>query len=142
MGYKYLLVTILLIFTTACEDQYESDVPNVNFTSYFYLNDPYFFGFSENSSIKFDSSYGGYAGIILFKAIDGTIKAFDLCCPIHYEDKEELEIDGSVAMCPSDSVSYILSDNPSISINQIDSFSILKSYDAIILSGNILKVSN
>lgn len=147
MVYKSLLIVGLLLLTTSCEDEYFSDVPNVHFKSYFVLYGPNSIKLLAGHSIAFDESYGGYAGIILYYANEGVdgIKAFDRCCPIHYEKKDTLAIDGAIAMCPIDSVYYTLTDNPSISVNQIGGISILKSYRTIrttSFGSTIIEVSN
>ena len=131
----YYILALLVLLCAACEDEYQSSVPNVKVnTPPIYLNDPEYMTFSAGSTITLDSLYGGYAGIIIYKAAEGLYYAYDRCCPLHVAEKEQLEIDGALAFCPTDSVYYPLLDgDPAIEIGNSTNPSILKSYKVKLL---------
>lgn len=139
---KYIFIlSILLLFS--CENEYQSAVPNISFRSFpIYLEDAEYITFDVGSSLALDSIYGGYAGLILYYKASGVIYAYDRCCPLHVEEKEQLELDGASAFCPSDSVYFPLMDGePAIEIGNSTNPSILKSYK-VSLNGNTLIVYN
>ena len=129
---RIIPILLLLTLTTSCEDEYFSDVPDITFSNTFILTESELFNFDVGMSLAFDvDSYGyscGYAGLILYYASEDYINAFDACCPIHYEDKEQLIIDGALAMCPTDSVYFSLLDNPPLEHGNSENPSIMKVY--------------
>lgn len=139
------LLPIFLIIGTACEDEHFSDVPDVHFqTLPIYLDNPEYLNFSIGTSMALtedaDGDFiGGYAGIILYYKAEDIIYAYDLCCPLHIDNKETLELDGALAYCPTDSVYYPLQDgDPSI---EIGGTTILRSYK-VRKSGQTIMVYN
>lgn len=139
------ILPLLLFMTIACEEEHFSDVPDVHFQSLpIYLDDPEYLSFSIGTSIALTedadgNSIGGYAGIILYYMTEDVILAYDLCCPLHVDDEEELELYGGYAMCPTDSVTYILqSGDPCVGS---DGSSILRSYK-VRKSGQTIMVYN
>ena len=139
---NFIVVLLLLLFSS-CEDEYYSTVPNLKFRSYpIYLDDPHYINFAVSSAIELDTIYGGYAGLIVYKAAVGVYYAYDRCCPLHVDEKEQLQLDGTLAFCPSDSVYYpLLNGEPAIEIGNSTNPTILKSYK-VQLSGNVLIVYN
>ena len=138
-----IAISLLLVFAlaSACDDEYFSEVPDVDVSTYFYLDEAEFFNFDTGMSLSFDDA-GGYAGIILYCVQkDQSYHAFDLCCPIHYDEKEELVVDGAIATCPTDSVYFILSNTISSAIDNDGNPAYLKSYKTS-LSGSTLRVYN
>lgn len=136
------IFTLLLILTSACEDEHYSAVPDISFRSYpIFLDNPEYITFDVGSSIALDTIYGGYAGIILYHVAEGVYYAYDRCCPLHVDSKEQLELDGALAFCPTDSAYYpLINGDPAIEMNSSNP-SILKSYK-VTLSGNTLVVYN
>jgi len=138
---RFIISLGIIGLLSACEEEELSTVPNTGFRVYIDLEDATYFGFDIGSSIALDESIGGYAGIILYYASLNNIKAFDLCCPIHVDDKEELEIDGATAFCPTDSIYFILTDDPPHSLSSDTSIFFMRSYQTSLNDG-ILTVYN
>ncbi|MDA3853760.1 MAG: hypothetical protein PF444_05915 [Bacteroidales bacterium] len=137
---KYISVLVVLILASACEEEFLSDVPDIHFSERYDLDnyDISTFGYAT-STIAID--YGGYAGVIIYCVTENNYKAFDLCCPIHYEDKEQLSVNDGVAFCPTDSIDFILQIDDPYAIDKDGNAAFLKSYNTS-LSGNVLTVYN
>lgn len=137
---KYVTLLLLVFLTFSCDDQEYSAVPSGMLPSTpFYLDDSEFINFLPSTSIALDTESGGYAGLILYYVNNDLIYAYDRCCPLHVDEKEQLECNGILAMCPTDSVYYPLLDGePAI---EMGGQSILRSYKTI-LRGTSLTVYN
>ncbi len=131
---------MLFVFTTSCEDEHFSAVPDIHFKRTFLLDEKEFFSFDIGTSIALEKDRGGYAGLILYYYAENDIRAFDRCCPIHVEEKELLEIDGALAMCPTDSAYFSLLDTPPIEIDS-ETPSIMRTYHSY-KNDNILQIYN
>lgn len=143
---RIAFIVLITLGFVACEDLEYSPVPDVTVSCIFYLNDIEFIDFGHGSSmiIPEDStiSYDGYAGIMLYRVNDDYIHAYDACCPIHYEDKELLTVDGAAAMCPTDSVYWpIYLGEPAYEMDNDINPVILKSYHTY-KQGETLQVTN
>ena len=134
---------MVLIFASACEEEFLSDVPDISFRKSYDLDDLDDYDISEfgyaTSTIAIDD--GGYAGVIIYCVEDNIYKAFDLCCPIHHKDKEQLSVNDGLAFCPSDSIDFILQIDDPYAIDKDGNIAFLKSYKTS-LSGRILTVYN
>ena len=95
----YLILSVLAISSSSCEDNYVSSIPNspvyldLNLTTapYNKLN------YSSNQFFYFESREGlpetssiGYGGMIVNTGFDGSFYAFDMCCP--YELKRTIRV--------------------------------------------------
>lgn len=139
---KHLTLILFTFLLFACEDEHFSDVPDVTVSSAFDPEEhPDLFSLGTGQSIAFDENFGGYAGIILYKISDEKYHAFDLCCPIHFADKEQLILDGAIATCPTDSVHYNLLDRTSVGMGDKAQGSILKNYQCSVRN-TIVYVNN
>lgn len=128
MKLRHLIsITLFMIFATACEQEYLSSVPNVPVKCYLYLDQDEYSSLDYGTSIAVDGY--GYAGLIIYCVGDGLYYAYDRCCPLHTDDKEELELDGALAMCPTDSIYFNLTNKESPSaMSKTSEPAFLKSY--------------
>jgi nitrite reductase/ring-hydroxylating ferredoxin subunit len=93
---------------SACEKvNYRSSVPNVpvNYTLYITTEFPHFIvdnGFQALTitSSKYERESVGYAGLLIWTAMDGHYHAADLCCPNCLKRNKPVEVDGLFAICP------------------------------------------
>lgn len=107
---KQLSTIILLstIFFISCENpNYRSAVPSVpvNFTLNITSEYPHFITDNGFQTIvvtqsKYEREYVGYAGLLIWVAMDGNYHAADLCCPHCLKPNKPVEIDGIYAVCP------------------------------------------
>lgn len=128
----------MLLAIIACEDEHFSAVPEVHFTYTVDLDQYPELG--VGNSITIDE--GGYAGLIIYCISFDKYYAYDLCCPKHTEDKEQLIVSNEVAMCPTDSAIYLIHQGePALEYNSSNP-SILRSYETSLTNSNILYVYN
>ncbi len=105
--YWHILVC-MCTFLCACENvNFRSSVPNVpvNYTLYITREHPHFVvenGFQTKTITHtlFEREYIGYAGLLIWVAMDGRYHAADLCCPTCLKKTQPVEVDGLFAVCP------------------------------------------
>lgn len=130
---KTIAILFFILCILACENEDSSPIPNVYVRFTIDLDAPEYFNLDAGTSSDTIKDKG-YAGIILYCVIrDEHYYAYDLCCPIHYEDNEQLILDGAAAMCPTDSIYFNLSTND---------LTILKSYSTSIYGRTMQIVNN
>jgi hypothetical protein len=137
---KLITYLIFLLSLFSCEEEEYSPIPDIPFSINVYLDRPPFntFGIGEAMALTEDV---GYAGIILYRASPNNFNAFDLCCPYHFEEKEQLSLDGALAICPTDSVMFpLMSATIAIELNSAEPM-MLRVYKTR-LSGDILTIYN
>ncbi len=142
--HRHIIIALfLLLVATACEEDDLSTVPKTNVYTRIDIYKDQFSDLAVGTSIALDESYGGYAGFILFQLPMNEIRAFDRCCPIHVDDKEQLEIDGgATAFCPTDSIYFILTDTPPHSLSSDTSMFYMRQYNTNLSSDGILTIYN
>ncbi len=151
---KYIFFLTFIIVIQSCDEDNTSTVPSEDFSYYFDLDDEEFFNFDIGTSVALtsydydDDNYKesvGYCGIIIYQPTENVFYAYDLCCPIHVEEKEQLIINGALAICPCDSVYYNLMNGfPATNNSNYDGdASCLRSYSTkYYSSSNTLRVYN
>lgn len=114
---KSWLYILGLLCLSACERlNYRSSVPNmpVHYTLNITREHPHFMvenGFQTmvvTSSI-YEREYLGYAGLLIWTALDGQYHAADLGCPHCLKRHMPVEVDGLYAVCPICDEHYDLS---------------------------------
>ena len=156
---KQKIAYIILIITsmTSCytEETYDtsSRVPDTSIDIYIDLVDEDLMGFIESvgsSMTLTKDDYGGYAGLILYCYAKNRIRAFDRCCPIHYDgyeeyedddDIEQLDINGSYAMCPTDSIIFSFLETYPYSLSNEISTVFMREYNTSI-NDDVLHIYN
>ena len=104
----WLFILPCCLLLSACEKvNYRSSVPNVpvNYTLYITTEFPHFIvdnGFQvlTITSSKYERESVGYAGLLIWTAMDGHYHAADLCCPNCLKRNKPVEVDGLFAICP------------------------------------------
>lgn len=104
----WLFILPCCLLLSACEKvNYRSSVPNVpvNYTLYITTEFPHFIvdnGFQALTitSSKYERESVGYAGLLIWTAMDGHYHATDLCCPNCLKRNKPVEVDGLFAVCP------------------------------------------
>ena len=104
----WLFILPCCLLLSACEKvNYRSSVPNVpvNYTLYITTEFPHFIvdnGFQALTvtSSKYERESVGYAGLLIWTAMDGHYHAADLCCPNCLKRNKPVEVDGLFAICP------------------------------------------
>ena len=104
----WLFILPCCLLLSACEKvNYRSSVPNVpvNYTLYITSEHPHFIvdnGFQTLTvtSSKYERESVGYAGLLIWTAMDGHYHAADLCCPNCLKRTKPVEVDGLYAICP------------------------------------------
>ena len=104
----WLFILPCCLLLSACEKvNYRSSVPNVpvNYTLYITTEFPHFIvdnGFQALpiTSSKYERESVGYAGLLIWTAMDGHYHAADLCCPNCLKRNKPVEVDGLFAVCP------------------------------------------
>lgn len=104
----WLFILSCCLLLSACEKvNYRSSVPNVpvNYTLYITTEFPHFIvdnGFQALTvtSSKYERESVGYAGLLIWTAMDGHYHAADLCCPNCLKRNKPVEVDGLFAICP------------------------------------------
>ena len=113
----WLFILPCCLLLTACEKvNYRSSVPHVpvNYTLYITREFPNFIvdhGFQTITitSSKYERESVGYAGLLIWTAMDGFYHAADLCCPNCLKRNKPVEVDGLFAVCPLCNEHYDLS---------------------------------
>ncbi len=108
MRYSYIIILFITTLFISCENpNYRSSVPSVpvNFTLNITSEYPHFIvdnGFQTITvtQSRYEREYVGYAGLLLWIAMDGNYHAADLCCPHCLKPNKPVEIDGIYAVCP------------------------------------------
>ena len=103
----WLFILPCCLLLSACEKvNYRSSVPNVpvNYTLYITTEFPHFIvdnGFQALTvtSSKYERESVGYAGLLIWPAMDGHYHAADLCCPNCLKRNKPVEVDGLFAIC-------------------------------------------
>lgn len=104
----WLFILPCCLLLSACEKvNYRSSVPNVpvNYTLYITTEFPHFIvdnGFQALTitSSKYERESVGYAGLLIWTAMDGHYHAADLCCPNCLKRNKPVKVDGLFAVCP------------------------------------------
>lgn len=104
----WLVILTMCCIIVGCEDvNRRSPIPSVpvNYTLYITREHPHFVtdnGYQTMTitETKFEREYIGYAGLLLWVAMDGNYHAADLCCPHCLKKNKPLIIDGLYAVCP------------------------------------------
>jgi nitrite reductase/ring-hydroxylating ferredoxin subunit len=130
---------------------YRSSVPNVpvNYTLYITSEHPHFIvdnGFQTLTvtSSKYERESVGYAGLLIWTAMDGHYHAADLCCPNCLKRTKPVEVDGLFAVCPLCDEHYDLSWGYAFPTKGKTKES-LKKYQALIhnsATGQVLRITN
>ncbi len=106
---KHWWVIVLLCGTImGCEDiNRRSPVPYVpvNYTLHITREHPHFMldhGFQTMTitQTKFEREYIGYAGLLIWVAMDNQYHAADLCCPNCLKKNQPVQVQGLFAICP------------------------------------------
>lgn len=100
MRHWWIILLVLLVWTSCDNVNYRSSIPNtpVNYTVYITREHPNFVvenGFQTMCITKrtFLEDYIGYAGLLIWVGMDNNYHAADLCCPNCVKrDKPMLEI--------------------------------------------------
>lgn len=102
----WLFILSCCLLLSACEN-YRSSVPNVpvNYTLYITQEYPHFVVESTVQTLtfpysKYERESVGYAGLLIWTAMDGHYHAADLCCPNCLKRNKPVEVDGIFAICP------------------------------------------
>ena len=114
---RWGILILLGIVLLACDNTYyRSSIPSVpvNFTLNITSEYPHFIvdnGFQTLTitQSKFEREYVGYAGLLVWVAMDGNYHAADLCCPHCLKPSTPIEVDGFYAVCPICDEHYDLS---------------------------------
>ena len=114
---KWLFIVSASLMLSACEMvNYRSSVPNVpvNYTLYITTEHPHFIvenGFQTLTitASKYERESIGYAGLLIWTAMDGHYHAVDLCCPNCLKRNKPVAVDGLFAICPLCDEQYDLS---------------------------------
>ncbi len=114
MKSKYLITAILVFIFTACIQEPErSNIPNssVNFCidvslsgtdnslADGLLGNSKFYTKSNPSKLSPNGSYG-YSGVVVVRAYDNNLYAFDICCTYEADKNITLKDDGFFLECP------------------------------------------
>lgn len=105
---RYLIIAIITYLCIGCENvNYQSSIPNVpvNYTLYITSEHPHFIvenGFQTMTitQTKLEREALGYAGLIVWVAMDEKYHAADLCCPHCLKPNKPVMVDGLYAVCP------------------------------------------
>ena len=149
---KWLFIASCSLILSACEMvNYRSSVPNVpvNYTLYITSEHPHFIvdnGFQTLTvtSSKYERESVGYAGLLIWTAMDGHYHAADLCCPNCLKRTKPVEVDGLFAICPLCDEHYDLSYGYAFPTKGKTKES-LKKYQALIhnnATGQVLRITN
>ena len=102
----WLFILPCCLLLSACEN-YRSSVPYVpvNYTLYITQEYPHFVVESSFQTLtftysKYERESVGYAGLLIWTAMDGHYHAADLCCPNCLKRNKPVEVDGLFAVCP------------------------------------------
>ena len=108
MKTRWIFILITLIGLTSCEDiNRRSPVPYVpvsytlNITSeypHFVVDNGYQTMTITQRRYEYDNI--GYAGLLVWIAMDGQYHAADLCCPHCLKKNQPVEVEGLYAICP------------------------------------------
>ena len=104
----WLFILSCCLLLSACEKvNYRSSVPNVpvDYTLYITQEYPHFVVESGFQTLtftysKYERESVGYAGLLIWIAMDGHYHAADLCCPNCLKRHKPVEVDGLFAVCP------------------------------------------
>ena len=149
---KWLFIASCSLILSACEMvNYRSSVPNVpvNYTLYITSEHPHFivdnvFQTLTVTSSKYERESVGYAGLLIWTAMDGHYHAADLCCPNCLKRTKPVEVDGLFAVCPLCDEHYDLSWGYAFPTKGKTKES-LKKYQALIhnsATGQVLRITN
>ena len=149
---KWLFIASCSLILSACEMvNYRSSVPNVpvNYTLYITSEHPHFIvdnGFQTLTvtSSKYERESVGYAGLLIWTAMDGHYHTADLCCPNCLKRTKPVEVDGLFAVCPLCDEHYDLSWGYAFPTKGKTKES-LKKYQALIhnsATGQVLRITN
>lgn len=105
----WLTIFIVYCLLAGCEDvNRHSPVPHVpvNYTLHITREYPHFMpdhGFQTMTitQTKFEREYIGYAGLLIWVAMDSQYHAADLCCPNCIKKSQPVQVDGLYAICPT-----------------------------------------
>lgn len=105
----WLTIFIVCCLFVGCEDvNRHSPVPHVpvNYTLHITREYPHFMpdhGFQTMTitQTKFEREYIGYAGLLIWVAMDSQYHAADLCCPNCIKKSQPVQVDGLYAICPT-----------------------------------------
>ena len=106
---QWLAIFIVCCLLTGCEDvNRHSPVPYVpvNYTLHITREYPHFMpdhGFQTMTitQTKFEREYIGYAGLLIWVAMDNQYHAADLCCPNCIKKSQPVQVVGLYAICPT-----------------------------------------
>lgn len=104
----WLAIFIVCCMLTGCEDvNRQSPVPYVpvSYTLHITREYPHFVvdhGFQTITitQTRFEREYIGYAGLLIWVAMDNHYHAADLCCPNCLKKNQPVQVDGLYAICP------------------------------------------
>ena len=121
----------------------------MNYTLYITSEHPHFIvdnGFQTLTvtSSKYERESVGYAGLLIWTAMDGHYHAADLCCPNCLKRTKPVEVDGLFAVCPLCDEHYDLSWGYAFPTKGKTKES-LKKYQALIhnsATGQVLRIIN
>ena len=106
MRHWWIILLVLLVWTSCDNVNYRSSIPNtpVNYTVYITREHPNFVvenGFQTMCITKrtFLEDYIGYAGLLIWVGMDNNYHAADLCCPNCVKRDKPMLVDGLYAKC-------------------------------------------
>lgn len=90
------------------------------------------------------AGYGryGYAGVIVVRAYDGALYAFDACCTYEAEKSAQLVPDGYLATCPKCGSSFAIGDGSGYALPGAKAEQPLKRYKAYPNGSNEYRIIN
>lgn len=108
MRLKRVYILLLIMVLSGCENvNYRSSVPDmpVHYTLNITREHPHFVienGYQTMvvTSTIYERECLGYAGLLIWTAMDGQYHAVDLACPKCLKRNKPVEVDGLFAVCP------------------------------------------
>lgn len=110
-----IILLCILFFFTACTDENNQNIPNVQVNFTIYLNDPDYNALKAiGSSLTVNGGYSRLGGIILYRSDQYNFKAYDRVCTFNVDDLCQVDIDGALATCPCCESIFVLTADGSI----------------------------